>query len=306
MSLPTRTDDRAAEFGHSSGGPLTPSPSELGSGEDARIPIALVIGCARSGTSILGELLAAHPRVHYLFEAQALWRSAGPGVSGSHRLVAEHATPELRRSIRRWFREQQGSAALIVEKTPRNVLRIPFLRAVFPEASLVHIVRDGRDVACSMLPAIGGATWRHLRPPSWQRLFAEHSGVIRCALAWKETIEIALRDLATERHLQVRYEDLVGRPEEVAREVLAYVGLADAPEVRRFCSKVQDSTANSYHAAHQVKWYRDDHARRTGRWRENMTVDEQRAVNDLLAPLLRRLGYPYDPSVLHPEHRVHQ
>ena len=212
--------------------------------------------------------------------------------------MAEHARPEVRDRIRRWFQAQQGSAALCVEKNPRNVLRVPFLRAVFPEARLVHIVRDGRDVACSLMPGIGGERWRHVKPPSWQRLFVEHTGIVRCALAWKETLEIALEDLSGVPHLQVRFEDLVDTPEDVARDVLAYVGLSPTPEVRGFYAKIADVTEGSYQAERQVKWYRSDHTRRVGRWRENMTVDEQRTLNQLLGPLLRRLGYPYDAGPL--------
>jgi len=175
---------------------------------------------------------------------------------------------------------------------------VPFLRAVFPEAAILHIVRDGRDVACSLMPGIGGATWRHLKPPSWQRLFAEHEGIVRCALAWRETLEIALDDLSEAPHLQVRYEDLVSRPNDIAGDVLRYLRLSMAPAVERFCEKVQDSTGGSYQAEHQVKWYRSDHSRRVGRWRENLSPDEQRTVNELLGPLLRRLDYPYDAGPL--------
>lgn len=253
--------------------------------------IALVVGCARSGTSILGELVGAHPGVTYLFEPHHIWESAGLGANDSHRLMAAHATTEVRARIRQWFREQQRDGTLIVEKTPRNVLRIPFLRAILPEAQVIHITRDGRDVACSLVPGIGGAEWLHLKPPSWQWLFATHTGVLRCALAWKEILELALDDLSTVPHLQVRYEDLVTRPEVEARRILRYLRLSEDPEVMRFCKKIQNVTDRSYHARHQTTWYRDDHRRRIGRWRENMTVDEQRLVEESLRGLLQRLGY---------------
>src|SRR5512135_1495714 len=107
--------------------------------------IAFVVGCARSGTSILGELIASHPSVKYLFEAHSVWESAGLGVEDSHRMLAEQGTPAGKKGIRAWFEAQGGEAAFLVEKNPRNVLRIPFVREIFPEAGLVHIVRDGRD-----------------------------------------------------------------------------------------------------------------------------------------------------------------
>jgi protein-tyrosine sulfotransferase len=255
------------------------------------INIALIIGCARSGTSILGELIASHPEVKYVFEAHDVWELAGQGAYDSHRLVAEHATPEIRKRIREWFRKRQGSATLVVEKTPRNVLRVPFIRAIFPEAKIIHIIRDGRDVACSLMPGIGGDEWRHLKPPSWQKLFSDYTGIQRCALAWKEIIEIALEDLSPVPHHQVRYEQLATRPQEVSRDVLRYVGLADDPRVEKFCHKIQDSTPGSYHAQYQAQWYRDDHKSRIGRWRENLSNTEQEMVTGLLGNLLSGLGY---------------
>jgi Sulfotransferase family len=255
------------------------------------LKVALVIGCARSGTSILGELLASHPDIKYVFEAHDVWDMAGTGVNNSHRLVAAHATPEVRDKIRSWFKKQQGSAGIIVEKCPRNTLRIPFLRAVFPEAKIIHIVRDGRDVACSLMPGVGGDEWRHLKPPSWQSLFNEHAGLVRCALVWKEVMEIALTDLPSDAHHQVRYEDLVTDSWATAQELLSYLGLESNPAVREFCSRIQDSTLNSYHARKQKKWFRGDHKSRVGRWRENVDQMQQSMLHNILGDLLARLNY---------------
>jgi len=253
--------------------------------------VALIVGCARSGTSILGELIAAHPDVTYIFEAHQVWELGGLGVNDSHRLTAEHATARVIGEVRRWFEAQQGPATLLVEKNPRNVLRVPYVRAVLPEARLLHIVRDGRDVACSMVPGCGGAEWSHLKPPSWKELLARHEGAVRCALAWKEVMEIALEDLAGVPHLQLRYEDLLNDPDAEARRVLAFLDLAAHPAVAAFCARIQDATAGSYHAQHQDRWYRADHRFRVGRWRENLTEEEQERITALLSPLLQRLGY---------------
>jgi len=250
-----------------------------------------VLGCARSGTSILGELIAAHPDVAYVFEPHELWEAAGSGPEGSHRLTEAQATTELRTRIRAWFADRRSQKRLVVEKTPRNVLRVPFLRAVFPEARFIHIVRDGRDVACSLLPGIGGDDWSHLKPPSWRRLFSEYSGVRRCALAWRDVMAIALADLRAVPHLQVYYEHLISDPRVTARAILNYLDLDNASEVFNFCDKIQDRTVNSYQAQMQDRWYRADHTVRVGRWRENLAAADQVAVETMLDDMLTRLGY---------------
>jgi len=258
--------------------------------------IAFVIGVARSGTSILGELIAAHPEVKYTYEPHQIWEVAGSGVNDSHRLVAEHATPAVKAQIRQWFDKQTGHAGIVVEKNPRNVLRVPFVRQVFPEGKIVHIVRDGRDVACSMAPGCGGKQWSHLKPPSWRELFSRYEGPVRCALTWKETMEIALRDLAEGPHMQLRFEDLVRQPHQTASDVLNYLELENHPVVMTFCEKIQDATAGSYHAEHQGFWYRNDHQTRIGRYRENLTAEHQREINEVLASLLLQLEYELDAN----------
>ncbi|MEE9466070.1 MAG: sulfotransferase [Candidatus Neomarinimicrobiota bacterium] len=256
---------------------------------------AFIIGIARSGTSILGELLCAHPQVTYLYEAYKLWEFGGAGPNGSHRLTAEHATPKvtatIRGEIQEWFRLNGTPGNVLVEKCPRNVLRVPYLHAIFPEGGIIHIVRDGRDVACSMVPGCGGDSWNHLKPPSWTKLYSKYSGAVRCALAWDESIRIAWQDLATIPHLQIRYEDLLSTPEEVVETLFAYLELDVDPAVTGFLNKIQDTTRGSYHAQHQGVWFRDNHRVRVGRYQENLTPDELHTINQLIGPTLTQLGY---------------
>jgi len=252
---------------------------------------AFIVGCARSGTSIVGELVASHPAVDYVFEAHSAWELAGDGVNGSHRLLAAHATEPVRLAVRRSLAARGTGRPWLIEKNPRNALRVPYVTALFPGAKLIHIVRDGRDVACSMMPGIGGEEWAHLKPPNWQRWRDEFTGIERCARTWKEVLEIALEDLEGVAHLQVRYEDLVADPRAQALRILCYLDLDIDPAVEAFVAKIGNTTRGSYHAEHQLRWARDDHATRVGRWRENIAPAEQARVSRLLQPLLERLGY---------------
>jgi adenosyl cobinamide kinase/adenosyl cobinamide phosphate guanylyltransferase len=260
-------------------------------GHETGAGLAFVVGCARSGTSVVGELLASHPDVSYAWESHRVWNYVvRPGKHD--RLTAEAASPRAARRVRRGLQERAGQERpLLVEKNPRNTLRIPFVKALFPDARIVHVVRDGRDVACSLVPGVGGNEWNHLRPPSWRRLLADHSGAVRCGLAWKEILEIALADLESVSHLQIRYEDLVGDPIATSRALLGHLELAPSAEVADYATRIQNETAGSYQAGRQDRWSRDDHRVRVGRWRENLSAEEQRVLNDSLGPLLDRLGY---------------
>lgn len=256
--------------------------------------ITFVIGCARSGTSILGELIASHPAVKYIFEAHSIWELGGPGENGSHRLTVEHATPAIKAEIESWFRNQGQDTQVLVEKNPRNILRIPYIKEIFPEAKIIHIVRDGRDVACSMIPGCGKEKWLHLKPPSWKKYYDSYSGGIRCAMAWKQIMEIGLQDLQNVPHLQIRYEDLVVSAGSVIVNIFNYMGLDLHPAVIKFSSQIANDTQFTYHASHQDYWFQNNHYHRIGRWRENLTKMEQEKINNILMPLLVRLGYRPD------------
>jgi glycosyltransferase involved in cell wall biosynthesis len=250
-----------------------------------------IVGCARSGTSILGELIASNPNVKYIFEASNIWELGGMGENESHRLTAQHATKPVKRQIREWFEKQAGDAGILVEKSPRNSLRVPYVKEIFPEAKFISIVRDGRDVACSMVPGCGGSEWNHLKPPSWQEYFKNYSGAIRCAHVWKQVLEITLEDLPKVPHLQIRYEDLLASPQSIAKAIFDFMGAGLHPDTVEFCQKITSSTSSSYHAKHQDHWYRDDHSIRVGRWRENLSDGEEKIITPLLEPLLTTFGY---------------
>jgi hypothetical protein len=180
---------------------------------------------------------------------------------------------------------------MIVEKSPRNALRVPFLRAVFPEAKFIHVLRDGRDVACSLSAGINGEKWRHAKPVDWRELQQKYDGALRCAYVWRRIVETTLEDLQGADQMQLSYQDLVLDPQSAARRVLEYLGLPASPRVSSFCQRIQDETAGSYHALGQLEWYREDHPYRLGRWRHNLSSDEQRAVNEALWDLLVKLGF---------------
>lgn len=256
-----------------------------------------IIGCARSGTSILGELIQSHPDVKYIFEASSIWETAGAGINESHRLTADHATPTVAQNICDWFEEQSPNKPVLVEKSPRNSLRIPFVHSIFPNAGFIHIIRDGRDVACSMIPGCGGTEWNHLKPPSWKNLFKNYTGAIRCAHAWKETLEITMAELVQVPHLQIHYEDLIATPYHTAKEIFEFMGLEIHSQTLEFCKSISNQTDAPYHAQYQSQWYRDNHKTRLGRWHENLTRHEQESIQKILAPLIEQLGYSVNDTV---------
>jgi len=168
-----------------------------------------VVGCGRSGTTLVGELLAVHPDVVYLNEPRSLWAvdprtkvwRPGPGQIV---LTAADLTPALAGALRERFTEAVTAAGRrrLVEKTPINAFRIGYLDALCPDALFVHVLRDGRDVAASIAtlaaapgqrtrltrgadrlrhrrPTPAGGLWYGVSDSKWQglRSLAEAEGI---------------------------------------------------------------------------------------------------------------------------------
>jgi hypothetical protein len=202
---------------------------------DARLPKPIfIIGCNRSGTTLLFNNLSAHPRTWSLYiEAQDTFHrhfpvhpENGEMVSGppdaasrdnirndlfarAHNKEAFKDTPGLRYIPRRVLqrplgRLYKGRRIRLVEKTPANSLRIPLLRSIFPDARFLFLVRRGEDVVSSLMEGWKNwsktgsnwhyTKWHYLVPPGWQR-YRDRTLEEICAFQWIESTRRAWDDL---------------------------------------------------------------------------------------------------------------
>jgi hypothetical protein len=106
-------------------------------------PPIFVLGNVRSGTSLLADLISAHPSLVKWHEPRTLWLYADPGRSHDE-FDERDASEDVVRYIRkRFLRYQKSHGDLrVLEKTPQNVLKIRYVRAIFPEATYLYIVRS--------------------------------------------------------------------------------------------------------------------------------------------------------------------
>ncbi len=109
-----------------------------------------IIGAARSGTTMLGELMSHHPEIAYWLEPKYIWRYGNASAKSDLRDEAQ-ATSRVIKFIRGKFYDfiSRKQKTRFLEKTPSNVFRIPFIYKVFPNAHFIYITRDGRDVILS-------------------------------------------------------------------------------------------------------------------------------------------------------------
>jgi len=113
--------------------------------------LAFIIGSARSGTTILGELLDCHPDIMQWYEPYYLWRKYFL-CKDSEVWKPEEFNEQVKRIVQeehKLFQKKSGKK-VVVEKMPSHSFNIEYILKIFPEAKWIHIIRDGRDITLSM------------------------------------------------------------------------------------------------------------------------------------------------------------
>lgn len=120
-----------------------------------------IVGTGRSGTTILGRILSIHQDVGFLNEPKALWHSiySDEDLIGSYsrglaryRLGAEDVTEAIARDAHRLFGAYLTAVASqrAIDKYPELIFRFGFVRAIFPDAKFIFLVRNGWDTCQSI------------------------------------------------------------------------------------------------------------------------------------------------------------
>jgi hypothetical protein len=229
-----------------------------------------IVSPPRSGSTMLFETLARAPRLFTIGDESHQLIEGVPQLSpesrnwDSNRLLADDATPAIAETLRRRFyealrdrnrqRPSPGQPVRLLEKTPKNSLRVAFLTRVFPEARFIYLYRDPRQVLSSMieawttgrfrtypqLPGWTGPAWSLLLVPGWRELSGRPLHEI-VAAQWNAATRLLLDDLEAlpvERCTIVRYDALVADPTAGIRRLHEAIGLDwDEAEVSLRLSK---------------------------------------------------------------------
>jgi Sulfotransferase family len=272
-------------------------------------PPVFIVGCGRSGTTMLRLMLDAHPELaipgetHFLM---ALWKHRDAYLVEGHvdaealagdamrthqfgywgvpqeavlRRVGALVDPgfgDVLSAVYMTYADQHGKRRW-GDKTPQYVRSMRELSGIFAGARFIHVIRDGRDVALSYLSLEWG-------PPT----------VWRAAHVWRSDVTAgrsAGRALGPQRYLELRYEDLVRNPEDELRRACAFLGMAFDPvmlEYHRDAEKrihARPDTVRSHASATRppTVGLRD--------WRTEMTEQQVEAFESVAGRLLAELGY---------------
>jgi hypothetical protein len=233
--------------------------------------LVFVVGCPRSGTTFLGRAIGGLPGFVDFGEVTP-WKAALP---------SDPPAEELRRILERIRRIGLAWGLRGVEQTPETAHVLDAALEAYPEALAVHVVRDGRDVVCSLLERgwlnadqggrddAGlpyGSEPRFWVEPERREEFSQVSDARRCAWAWRRYVGAVQAAAAGDRLLEVRYERLAG----VADRLTEFLG-ANVTSTHRALDSFRDSSI--------------------GRWKKELTPEQVADVQAEAGDLLRELGY---------------
>jgi hypothetical protein len=157
-----------------------------------------------------------------------------------------------------------GEHGWVSERTPLHVYHLGLIAEIYPDAKLIQIVRDGRDVARSLVEQEWGPT--------------THDAA---AMEWRDAIRAArAAALPPERYREIRYEDLLAAPEPLIGELFGWLGVPAS----------DDDLAAALSAAAEVA---NTGARETGaeRWREELSRKQIAEIERVAGAELRLMGY---------------
>ncbi len=244
--------------------------------------LVFVVGSPRSGTTFLAGAIGSLPGFVDLGEVAPV-KAAVPELAS---LSPAEAARRLRRTLAVARRVGLVGAVRPVEQTPELAHLLEAVALAFPEAQIVHIVRDGRDVVGSLLdkqwlrPARSGADDAGLAYGAYARFWVEPerreefektTDARRAAWAWRRYVSAARS--APVPLLELRYEEVATDPATVAATLASHLGGPEAP------------LAEALGRAH---------ASSVGRYRRDLDAEQLADVEAEAGDLLRELGYPAD------------
>lgn len=261
----------------------------------------IIGGCGRSGTTLMRVILDSHSQIACGPESNVFPspNRLNAGSAGAAKLAkkfdftSEEMSQLLRTSSNRAefaerffdaYRARSGKP-LWADKTPRNIQVMPYILEHFPKARFVHVIRDGRDVVCSLRthPRHRVVDGKVIKLHTW-------NPIEDCVGRWVNDVGDGLAYRGDPRYYELKYEDLVTETEATLRGLFEFLQLEWEPAVMNF-HEVQSSSRDPVKFAQNPEATKPLQSSSIGRWRKDLSQDDLAYVLRECGPLLRTLGY---------------
>ncbi|HLE15067.1 MAG TPA: sulfotransferase [Anaerolineales bacterium] len=290
-----------------------------------------IFGHARSGTTLLARLIRLHPQVHCNWQAHFFTRpplllslvdreevSAWLARRSNRWNRGRDLSPVILRAVADFVLEREArreGKTIVGDKSPNSLLdgeAVRLTHAVYPDARLIFIIRDGRDTVLShrLQSFIDGT--QHLskgdlqiradfmqHPEHFQggrRSLFRAKGLQRAAQGWVHNLsetDRAGRELFHDRYTFLRYEDLLADPWSQLEQLWAFLG-ATRPVAGLRETVIQEMEQNpdadwqQHKAGELVQTVKKG---QQGNWRELFTPHDKQVFQEVAGATLAAWGY---------------
>jgi hypothetical protein len=271
----------------------SPSAASVEPRQRRALDVILLVGCPRSGTTWLAELLGQHPSIVVSSQAKLLnylsnldtWRQRFAGHSDSA-FAAERLYALCRDFAGAVYAEAalaKPEATAVVDRTPENLRIAEFALQVFPTARFLHAIRDPRAVFSSLRSA--ATTWAAREFPSKP---------VDGGRFWRREVTRAMAiQHRTPHYAEVRYESLSRDGVEELRRIYAWLGLPSEPEQCRRALENCGLDQLRRRTSRPDGFFRKGEAEA---WRGELSRHEIEIIEFETRDLMERLGYPFSAT----------
>lgn len=257
-------------------------------------PPIIIGGCPRSGTTLLRTMLDSHPNIYSGVElgitmqaAEATintWERIGERASASYGLEDGDIARAYGKSIEHileTIRQKKGKPR-IADKMPQSVQHFSTLCWMLPDSPLIHLIRDGRDAAVSIVNHEVEFNDKNGNPMQFAKDYVDAARYWN----WITRRGMLLRDHPKSgNYYEIFYEDLVKNPEIEMRKLLKFL---NEPWDKR--------VLEHYKEKHDLENTHDEvmskpYIKSIGRWRKYINERQEQAINNVAGELLTFFGY---------------
>jgi len=258
----------------------------------------IIGGCGRSGTTLVRVILDSHRNICCGPESEILL----PDSLDIGKLLSKFKLdPQL---LSEAYRTSQSRAHFIdrfaeiccaatgkqrwAEKTPRNILHLDYLFDKFPVSQFVHVLRDGRDVACSLRthPRHRVENGKLVPLNTWKPMEA-------CVARWRESMLATRPYWSDPRFYTVRYEELVADPRTAVAKLLQFLG-EDWDEAVLAHHEVESDFRDATAFPQNPEALEPIGTQAVARWQRDMTDEDKKTFKEIAGELLIESGYASD------------
>jgi len=276
-----------------------------------------VVGSGRSGTTLLQRMMRSHSRIssptgesHFfipLYENRALYgdltvvENVKKTLEEMRRISREYVEEDLKGlafdvdalaeeftdegknnmvALISWLMEKNATGEgkrRWLEKTPYYILHMETILEMFPDAQFIHIIRDGRDCALSMLQ----------RKHDLKIFNTYHA-----AQVWKQYVEAGQqtgKQLQAKQYFELRYEDLIDDPDKTMRRICEFIDEKFEPSMVQF-EKSKDPKSKTPMLSKSIQ------KKNSEKWRDRMSNWSIRVFESEAGQTLKENGYPLTTS----------